>query len=173
MNYPGRNDITAKILILGESKVGKSSLLLRFTEGIFKETIGPTLGIDYKIKRINIEGCSVNMQLWDTAGQERFKSIVESYYNGAHGIALVFDVSDEGSFDKIKSWMVHIEEKTKEEDRQKMTLCLIGRILWPPPASLYISLQSLISSFPLEPLGSSVLYLCINQSTNLQQISPI
>ena len=117
----------AKILILGESKVGKSSLLLRFTEGVFKETIGPTLGIDYKIKRIQIEGFEVNLQIWDTAGQERFKSIVDSYYNGSHGIALVFDISDHSSFSKIEGWVKNISEKMNYEEREKLTICLIGK----------------------------------------------
>ena len=119
--------MTAKILILGESKVGKSSLLLRFTEDHFMETIGPTLGIDYKIKKIRSRAYNVNMQLWDTAGQERFKSIVESYYHGAHGIALVFDIGDRRSFTKIRNWMSNIEEKARAEDRSKMTVILIGK----------------------------------------------
>lgn len=124
----GTNQLTAKILILGESKVGKSSLLLRFTEDHFMETIGPTLGIDYKIKRVQSRSYDVNLQLWDTAGQERFKSIVESYYHGAHGVALVFDVGDRGSFEKIRKWMRNIEEKARAQDKTKMTVILIGRV---------------------------------------------
>ena len=119
--------ITAKILILGESKVGKSSLLLRFTENKFMETIGPTLGIDYKIKKITSGNYSVNLQLWDTAGQERFKSITESYYHGANGMGLVFDIEDRNSFMKIQKWMDNIESKMREEDRENMTVVLIGK----------------------------------------------
>ena len=122
--------MTIKILILGESKVGKSSLLLRFTEDHFMETIGPTLGIDYKIKRIRSRGYDINMQLWDTAGQERFKSIVESYYHGAHGVALVFDLGDRRSFSKISNWMSNIKKKARKEDQNKMTIVLIGKFYY-------------------------------------------
>ena len=122
------DQLTAKILILGESKVGKSSLLLRFTDDHFMETIGPTLGIDYKIKKIYARSYEVNLQLWDTAGQERFKSIVETYYHGAHGVVLVFDVSDRRSFEKIKNWVANIEDKACAQDKKAMIVILVGRL---------------------------------------------
>ena len=124
-NY--KQQITAKILILGESRVGKSSLLLRFTKNKFVETIGPTLGIDYQIKTMQCRSFTINMQLWDTAGQERFKSITESYYHGAHGIILVFDISDRRSFLKIRNWMENLREKTRRNADQALTVILVGR----------------------------------------------
>ena len=127
MNNSYKEQITAKILILGESKVGKSSLLLRFTENKFMETIGPTLGIDYKIKQLNSGKYTVNLQLWDTAGQERFKSITESYYHGAQGMALVFDIEDRDSFMKIGKWIENIDSKMRQEDRETMTVILVGK----------------------------------------------
>ena len=127
MNNSYKEQITAKILILGESKVGKSSLLLRFTENKFMETIGPTLGIDYKIKQLNSGKYTVNLQLWDTAGQERFKSITESYYHGAQGMALVFDIEDRDSFMKIGKWIENIDSKMRQEDRENMTVILVGK----------------------------------------------
>ena len=128
MNNSYKEQITAKVLILGESKVGKSSLLLRFTENKFMETIGPTLGIDYKIKQMISGNYTVNMQLWDTAGQERFKSITESYYYGAQGMALVFDIEDKNSFLKIGKWIENIDSKMREDDRRNMTVVLVGKL---------------------------------------------
>ena len=135
MHYIDQQEFTCKILILGESKVGKSSILLRYTDNVFKETIGPTLGIDYKIKRFNIDNKSINMQLWDTAGQERFKSIVESYYNGVHGIALVFDMTDITSFQRIENWMNDIHTKVREHEQKKLVVVMIGIILIDKPIS--------------------------------------
>lgn len=106
-----RNDLLCKVLILGESKVGKSSILSRFTEKTFTENLPPTLGIDYKIMRISIQGTDVKMQIWDTAGQERFRSITESFYKGCQGVLLVFDLTDPETFNKIKNWLVNIAEK--------------------------------------------------------------
>lgn len=126
MQGHSENQIKAKILILGESKVGKSSLILRLTENTFIESIPPTLGIDYKIKQIPIEDYLVKLQIWDTAGQERFKAITVSYYAGAHGVVLVFDISDRLSFDRISDWMKSIDEKTREDEREKMIILLVG-----------------------------------------------
>lgn len=119
--------MTAKILILGESKVGKSSLLLRFTENKFLETVGPTLGIDYRVHTLDIDSKKIHLQLWDTAGQERFKSITESYYRGAHGILLVFDVEDQRSFKRISKWMENIRDNTPEKDLEQLSVVLVGK----------------------------------------------
>ena len=106
-----RIDASCKILILGESKVGKSSILNRFTEKTYAETLPPTLGIDYKITKMNVSGFDLKMQIWDTAGQERFRSITESFYKGCQAVLLVFDLSDRETFNKIKNWLANINEK--------------------------------------------------------------
>ena len=104
-------DASCKILILGESKVGKSSILNRFTEKTYAETLPPTLGIDYKITKMNVSGIDIKMQIWDTAGQEKFRSITESFYKGCQAVLLVFDLSDKETFLKIKNWLTNIHEK--------------------------------------------------------------
>ena len=114
-----------KILILGESKVGKSSVLNMLTEKTFTETLPPTLGIDYKIFNLTTGGVDVKLQIWDTAGQERFRSITENFYRGCQGILLVFDLSDFDSFEKIKGWLNNIYEKA---DRS-IVICLVGNKL--------------------------------------------
>ena len=118
-------ELVGKILILGETKVGKSSILKRFTEKEFLQNIPPTLGIDYKIKNIVVGEYSLKMQIWDTAGQERFKSITEGFYKGCHGVLLVFDLTDTESFNRIKSWIESIRNKASEE----VVICLVGNKL--------------------------------------------
>ena len=83
-----------KILIIGDSSVGKSNILLRFSDNIFHETFLPTIGVDFKIKNIKLMEKSVKLNIWDTAGQERFKTITATYYKGSHGIILVYDITD-------------------------------------------------------------------------------
>jgi small GTP-binding protein len=82
-------DYIFKFVILGDSAVGKTNILLRFTDADYKPSHIPTIGVDFKIKVVSIDGKTAKMQLWDTAGQERFKTITETYYKGASGIVLV------------------------------------------------------------------------------------
>lgn len=97
-----------KILVVGSSGVGKTSILLRYTDSIFKETYGTTIGVDFKMKNISVNNKIVKLQLWDTAGQERFRTITSSYYRNANGILLVFDVTDLDSFNDLKGWINEI-----------------------------------------------------------------
>lgn len=98
-----------KILMVGDSGVGKSSLLLRFTDDTFSENFISTIGVDFKIRTVNHEGRVIKMQIWDTAGQERFRTITSSYYRGAHGVILVYDVTDQVSFNNARQWLTEIE----------------------------------------------------------------
>ena len=99
-----------KVLLLGNSNVGKSSLFLRFVDDIWNDTFVPTIGVDFKIKTLEIDEKKIKMQIWDTAGQERFKNIISSYYRGAHGILLIFDVTDKESFKNLSNWLIEIEK---------------------------------------------------------------
>ena len=103
-------DFIFKVLLLGNSNVGKSSLFLRFVDDIWNDTFVPTIGVDFKIKTFEIDGKKVKMQIWDTAGQERFKNIISSYYRGAHGILVIYDVTDKESFKNITNWLIEIEK---------------------------------------------------------------
>ena len=87
-----------KLLLIGDSGVGKSCCLLRFSEDSFTPSFITTIGIDFKIRTIELDGKRVKLQIWDTAGQERFRTITTAYYRGAMGILLVYDVTDEKSF---------------------------------------------------------------------------
>jgi len=102
-----------KLLIIGESGVGKTCLLLRFTDDSFTANHLTTIGIDFKIKIINLDDKQIKLQIWDTAGQERFRTITKTYYKGAHGIILTYDVTDENSFKNIRNWVKQIEQNAQ------------------------------------------------------------
>jgi Ras-related protein Rab-1A len=107
-------DYLFKYLIIGNSGVGKSCLLIRFTDDKFEEGYVTTIGVDFKIKTLEIEGKSVKLQIWDTAGQERFRNIVSTYYKGGHGIMMVYDITDLESFRYLDSWLKEIEKNASK-----------------------------------------------------------
>ena len=107
-------DYLFKYLIIGNSGVGKSCLLIRFTDDKYEEGYVTTIGVDFKIKTLIIEGKSVKLQIWDTAGQERFRNIVSSYYKGAHGIMMVYDITDLESFRNLDLWLKEIEKNASK-----------------------------------------------------------
>lgn len=94
--------------------VGKSCLLLRYSDDSFTSSFITTIGIDFKIKSITIGESKVKLQIWDTAGQERFRTITTAYYRGAMGILLVYDVAEESSFSNVRNWMRQIEQNAAE-----------------------------------------------------------
>jgi len=107
-------DYLIKLLLIGDSGVGKSCLLLRYSDDSFTSSFITTIGIDFKIKSISIGDSKVKLQIWDTAGQERFRTITTAYYRGAMGILLVYDISDESSFSNVRNWMRQIEQNAAE-----------------------------------------------------------
>uniref|UniRef100_A0A671R2E0 Vascular endothelial zinc finger 1-like n=1 Tax=Sinocyclocheilus anshuiensis TaxID=1608454 RepID=A0A671R2E0_9TELE len=102
-------DYLFKLLLIGDSGVGKSCLLLRFADDTYTESYISTIGVDFKIRTIEMEGKTVKLQIWDTAGQERFRTITSSYYRGAHGIIIVYDVTEQESFNNVKQWLEEID----------------------------------------------------------------
>ena len=111
-----------KVLLLGNSDVGKSSLLLRFVDSVWNDAFVPTIGVDFKVKTLDINNQKVKMQIWDTAGQERIRTVVSTYFRGAHGILLLYDVTNKDSFKNLESWLIEIEKNAKE----KVLKILIG-----------------------------------------------
>ena len=114
---------TFKILTIGESGVGKTCILRRFVENKFLKNHLATIGIDFKTKTLNINNQEIKLKIWDTAGQERFRNITTQYYKGADGIVLIYDVTDDASYEKIRDWMEQILSSTKRED---IGLVLLG-----------------------------------------------
>ena len=114
---------TFKILTIGESGVGKTCILRRFVENKFLKNHLATIGIDFKTKTLIINKQEIKLKIWDTAGQERFRNITTQYYKGADGIVLIYDVTDDASYEKIRDWMEQILSNTKRED---IGLVLLG-----------------------------------------------
>ena len=102
-------DYLFKLLLIGDSGVGKSCLLLRFADNSYTDTYISTIGVDFKIRTIDMSGKTIKLQIWDTAGQERFRTITSSYYRGAHGIIIVYDITDRQTFQNVQLWTQEIE----------------------------------------------------------------
>lgn len=115
-------DYLFKLIIVGDSGVGKSSLLNRFSDDVYTDSYISTIGVDFKIRTIDTNGKICKLQIWDTAGQERFRTITSSYYRGAHGILLVFDITNPESFTNIQQWLSEVNNYASET----VNLILIG-----------------------------------------------
>ena len=94
--------------------MGKTSVILRFTNGIFKDEFLNSIGVDFRSKDINYDGKKIKLQIWDTAGEERYRTITSSYYRGAHAIAIVFDLTKLETFEHVKRWIEDINKYAKE-----------------------------------------------------------
>jgi Ras-related protein Rab-18 len=111
---------TLKVLIIGQSGVGKSSLLLRFTDDVFDPDQPATIGVDFKVKTLEVDGNLVKLAIWDTAGQERFRTLTPSYYRGAQGAILVYDVNSRPSFDRLEAWIHELNTYSTKSNIIKM-----------------------------------------------------
>lgn len=115
-----------KFVLIGESGVGKSSLLRRFVDDTFSASFIATIGIDFKVKTVtlsqNDQKFKVKVQVWDTAGQERFRTITNAYYRGAEAVVLVYDVTDKHSFNKLSYWMDEVTEHTTNRNPIKVVV---------------------------------------------------
>ena len=100
---------TIKLKLIGDSGVGKSSIILRYCDNEFDPTMPPTIGVDYKHKNVIINTVPIKMSIWDTAGQEKFRTVTSTYYKGAHGICFVFDVSRKDTFENISKWVLEAD----------------------------------------------------------------
>ena len=104
-----------KIVLSGDSGVGKSCILLRFADDTFTENFYTTIGVDFRFKCLIYKGKKIKLQIWDTAGQERFKTVTSAYYRGADGIIIVYDQSEKTTFEHINNWIEDISKYTNEE----------------------------------------------------------
>ncbi|XP_029363970.1 ras-related protein Rab-10 isoform X1 [Echeneis naucrates] len=127
-----------KLLIIGDSNVGKSSLLLRFADNSFSGSYITTIGVDFKIRTVDIEGERVKLQIWDTAGQERFRTITSTYYRNTHGVIIVYDVTNPESFVNVKRWLNEISQNCdsvckilgESELQVKSDLLRLSDLMW-------------------------------------------
>mmetsp|Transcript_17655 Transcript_17655/g.37498 ORF Transcript_17655/g.37498 Transcript_17655/m.37498 type:complete len:212 (-) Transcript_17655:102-737(-) len=107
-------DYLVKLLLIGDSGVGKSSLLAKFTDDKFTPNMSQTIGMDFKVKMLELGGRRVKLQIWDTAGQERFNTITQQYYRNAMGVILVYDSTSEDSFANVRRWAAQVAAHGKE-----------------------------------------------------------
>ena len=108
-------DCVYKILLLGDSTVGKTCILMQYTDKTFQDVHMSTIGLDYRLRSMTLKnGKNIKLQIWDTAGQDRFRAITKNYYRGANGIILVYDITNLQSFDNVKNWISQIREEASK-----------------------------------------------------------
>ena len=115
-------DLLYKIIIIGDSNVGKSNILSRYTKDQFQGNSKATVGVELGTKFVKIEGVGAKLQIWDTAGQERYRSLTSSYYKGCHGCFIVYDITNEASFHSISTWY----EQAVKEAGKDISIILVG-----------------------------------------------
>ena len=117
-------DYVIKLLTLGDTSVGKTSILLQYTQGYFPKKALSTIGVDFRTKYVNLpNGKHVKVLLWDTAGQERFRNIADNYYNGSDCVLFVFDITSKSSFEMLSFWMERLKAKRNLDD---IVMILVG-----------------------------------------------
>ena len=117
------DEVVYKVLLLGDSSVGKTCFLLRYCDKSFQDAHLSTIGLDYRLKTMTLQNNkSIKLQIWDTAGQDRFRAITKNYYKGANGIILIYDVTNKQTFENVKNWISQI----KEEANPNVIIYLVG-----------------------------------------------
>jgi Ras-related protein Rab-1A len=116
-----QHDFLFKLLIVGESGVGKTCMLLRFADNQFEENFLSTIGVDFKVRELDVDGKRVKLQIWDSAGQERFRNITTSYYRNCGGIIIVYDITRHDTFVKVTEWIEEVRKNTNN-----VPLLLVG-----------------------------------------------
>ena len=111
-------ELNIKLILIGDSNVGKSTLLLNYTENQFSEVISATIGLENKVKTINIRGLQTKLQIWDTAGQEKYHSLTKGFFRNTDGILLVFDLTNKDSFNNIKTWINEVENNSDNKTKK-------------------------------------------------------
>ena len=111
-----------KYIIIGDAAVGKSNILSRYVKNEFSENLKSTVGVELGIKFIKVKGVNTKIQIWDTAGQERYRAITSSYYKGSHGCFIVYDITNESSFENVEKWYEHVQREAGKD----ISIILVG-----------------------------------------------
>ena len=115
-------ELLYKIIIIGDAAVGKSNILTRYIKNEFCQNTKSTVGVELGIKFIKIKGVNAKIQIWDTAGQERYRAITSSYYKGSHGCFIVYDITNQSSFDNVEKWYEHVQKEAGKD----ISIILVG-----------------------------------------------
>ena len=110
-------DLRFKIMVIGESKVGKTSVIKKYTQNKFGGVYLTTVGVDFQDKIINIDDKKIRLQIWDTAGQERFRNITKNYFNSSNGFLLIYDITDKDSLEHLNFWSAQIQLNAPEKSK--------------------------------------------------------
>ena len=110
-------DVLIKLMLLGDSTVGKTSILKRYSKNQFNPNYISSIGVDFETKYIKVGKKTINLQIWDTAGQERFKVIAKNYYNKSDGFIIVYDITNKKSFDSVSNWVDQIKESATNDNK--------------------------------------------------------
>lgn len=111
-------DVLYRLVLIGDSGVGKTAILLRYSDNVYNSSFISTIGIDFRIKTIELQGKRIKLQIWDTAGQEQFHSVASSYYRNAHGIMLIYDITNAQSFIHVTKWVNNISKNSPSSIKQ-------------------------------------------------------
>ena len=122
MNY----DVKCQLLVIGDSTVGKTSILSRFANGTFNANYLATIGLDNFTKDENIDNKNVRIKIWDTAGQERYKALTKGFFRNAQGIMIVYDVTNQETFDSLKNWIQSIKDNMGNDFMERVPIVIIG-----------------------------------------------
>jgi small GTP-binding protein len=128
-----------KVLLLGDTTVGKTCFLMKYTDKTFQDIHMATIGLDYRLKTMKLKsGKNIKLQIWDTAGQDRFRAITKNYYKGANGIILIYDVTNAQTFENVKNWISQI----KEEANPNVVIYLAGNKIDLPEETKSVSTEA-------------------------------
>ena len=154
-------DYLFKILLIGDSGVGKSSTMIQYCDNIFNDNHISTIGVDFKIRTIEVDSKTIKLQIWDTAGQERFRNITSSYYRGAHAIILMYDITNLETFQNLKYWY----EEIKKNVNSNTYVILVGNKSDLPRTVDFIEAQEFANE-----IGIRLFEISAKKSTNLDKI---
>ena len=117
-----KNVLNFKLILIGDTSVGKTSLMYKYTKNEFPEQFQSTIGIDTIFKNITYKGFKINVRIYDTAGQEKYRSIIKNYFKGSNGVFVFFDLTNKKSFDNLNSWIKDIDENIDNKDYKFLIL---------------------------------------------------
>ena len=131
-------EIVYKVLLLGDSSVGKTCFLLRYCDKSFHDVHLSTIGLDYRLKTITLKNNkNIKLQIWDTAGQDRFRAITKNYYKSANGVLLIYDISNLQTYENVKNWISQI----REEANPNVIIYLVGNKIDLPKEKRVVNIE--------------------------------
>jgi small GTP-binding protein len=131
-------EIVYKVLLLGDSSVGKTCFLLRYCDKSFQDVHLSTIGLDYRLKTITLKNNkNIKLQIWDTAGQDRFRAITKNYYKSANGVLLIYDISNLQTYENVKNWISQI----REEANPNVIIYLVGNKIDLPKEKRVVNIE--------------------------------